>query len=136
MLLSRRYSRDRHNETYTLYAAKGFNVITCDISPNISGIREVDDRNVSELYNVVQNVVIKTLKTGGHFILKAFFSDDFKTVKLNLATLFTLSLFSNLLLLSASSGSLSGSYWKKVINCGTFIFYGVTGNVPQMLSAY
>ncbi len=91
-------------ETYTLYAAKGFNVITCDISPNISGIREVDDRNVSELYNVVQNVVIKTLKTGGHFILKAFFSDDFKTVKLNLATLFhTVSVFKPAASRSASS---------------------------------
>lgn len=91
-------------ETYTLYATKGFNVITCDISPNISGIREVDDRNVSELYNVVRNVVIKTLKTGGHFILKAFFSDDFKTVKLNLATLFhTVSVFKPAASRSASS---------------------------------
>jgi 23S rRNA (uridine2552-2'-O)-methyltransferase len=81
-------------ETYTPYAAEGFDVITCDISPNISGIREVDDRNVSELYNVVQNLVVTTLKKGGHFILKAFFSDDFKAVKSNLTILFrTVSVF-------------------------------------------
>lgn len=91
-------------EAYALYAAKGFDVITCDISPNISGIREVDERNVSELYSVVQNAVIKTLKTGGHFILKAFFSDDFKTVKSNLATLFrTVSVFKPAASRSASS---------------------------------
>jgi len=91
-------------EAYIPYAAKGFDVITCDIAPNISGIREVDDRNVSELYDVVQNVVVIALKTGGNFILKAFFSDDFKTVKSNLTILFrTVSVFKPAASRSASS---------------------------------
>ena len=75
-------------ELCTLHAPGGFDVITCDIAPNLSGIREVDDRNVGELYNAVRGVVTKGLKTGGHFFLKAFFSDDFKATKSDLATLF------------------------------------------------
>jgi len=71
-----------------LHAPGGFDVITCDIAPNLSGIREVDDRNVGELYDAVRGVVTKGLKTGGHFLLKAFFSDDFKATKSDLATLF------------------------------------------------
>jgi len=91
-------------ESYIPYAAKGFDIITCDIAPNISGIREVDDRNVSELYDVVQNVVVIALKTGGHLILKAFFSDDFKTVKSNLTILFrTVTVFKPAASRSASS---------------------------------
>jgi 23S rRNA (uridine2552-2'-O)-methyltransferase len=73
---------------YALHAPGGFDVITCDIAPNLSGIREVDDRNVGELYDAVRGVVTKGLKTGGHFFLKAFFSDDFKATKSDLATLF------------------------------------------------
>jgi 23S rRNA (uridine2552-2'-O)-methyltransferase len=72
----------------TLHAPGGFHAITCDIAPNLSGIREVDDRNVGELYNAVRGVVTKGLKNGGHFVLKAFFSDDFKATKSDLATLF------------------------------------------------
>jgi 23S rRNA (uridine2552-2'-O)-methyltransferase len=75
-------------ELCTLHAPGGFDVITCDIAPNLSGIREVDDRNVGELYDAVRGVVTKGLKTGGHFFLKAFFSDDFKATKSDLATLF------------------------------------------------
>jgi 23S rRNA (uridine2552-2'-O)-methyltransferase len=78
----------------TLHAPGGFDVITCDIAPNLSGIREVDDRNVGELYDAVRGVVTKGLKTAGHFFLKAFFSDDFKATKSDLATLFrTVSVF-------------------------------------------
>jgi 23S rRNA (uridine2552-2'-O)-methyltransferase len=75
-------------ELCTLHAPGGFDVITCDIAPNLSGIREVDDRNVGELYDAVRGVVTKGLKTGGHFFLKAFFSDDFKATKSDLAILF------------------------------------------------
>lgn len=75
-------------ELCTLHAPGGFDVITCDIAPNLSGIREVDDRNVGELYDAVRGVVTKGLKTGGHLFLKAFFSDDFKATKSDLATLF------------------------------------------------
>jgi 23S rRNA (uridine2552-2'-O)-methyltransferase len=71
-----------------LHAPGGFDVITCDIAPNLSGIREADDRNMGELYNAVRGMVMKGLKTSGHFFLKAFFSDDFRATKSDLATLF------------------------------------------------
>jgi 23S rRNA (uridine2552-2'-O)-methyltransferase len=92
-------------ELCSLYATSdGFNVITCDIAPNISGVREVDNRNVSELYDAVQNVVTKGLKTGGHFVLKSFFSDDFKSIKSGLTTMFrTVSAFKPAASRSASS---------------------------------
>jgi 23S rRNA (uridine2552-2'-O)-methyltransferase len=76
------------------HAPDGFNVITCDISPNLSGIREVDDRNMGELYDAVRGFVVKGLKTGGHFILKAFYSDNFKDIKSDLTSVFkTVSVF-------------------------------------------
>jgi len=91
-------------ELHILYAPGGFDVITCDISPNLSGIREVDNRNVGELFVAVENVVEKTLKVGGHLILKAFFSDDFKIIKSKLANLFrTVSTFKPVASRSASS---------------------------------
>jgi 23S rRNA (uridine2552-2'-O)-methyltransferase len=87
-----------------LHAPAGFDVITCDIAPNLSGIREVDDKNVGELYDAVRGVVIKGLKTGGHFVLKTFFSDNFKTTKSDLADLFrSVSVFKPLASRSMSS---------------------------------
>jgi len=66
----------------------GFNVITCDISPNLSGIREVDDKNMGELYDSVREFITKGLKAGGNFVLKAFYSDNFKETKSDLTNLF------------------------------------------------
>lgn len=76
-------------ELCVLYTPAGFNVITCDISPNLSGIREVDNRNVGELYDAVQGVVLKVLRVGGHFVFKSFFSEDFGSIKSSLATMFS-----------------------------------------------
>jgi 23S rRNA (uridine2552-2'-O)-methyltransferase len=91
-------------ELSVFHASRGFDIITCDIAPNLSGIREVDDRNVGELYDTVESIVVKTLKTGGHFILKAFFSDDFKAIKSSLTTLFrSVSVFKPAASRSASS---------------------------------
>lgn len=91
-------------ELIASHKSRGFDIITCDIAPNLSGIREVDDRNVGELYDAVESAVVKTLKTGGHFILKAFFSDDFKAIKSKLSTLFrTVSVFKPAASRSASS---------------------------------
>ena len=91
-------------ELCAFYATGGFNVITCDIAPNLSGIREVDNRNVSELYDAVKDIVIKGLNAGGHFVLKSFFSDDFKSIKSDLATMFrTVSVFKPAASRSASS---------------------------------
>ena len=55
-----------------------FDLITCDIAPNLSGIREADDRNVNELFETVLNIVREGLRTGGNFLVKSFFSDSFK----------------------------------------------------------
>jgi len=64
----------------------------------------VDNRNVSELYDAVKDVVAKSLKAGGHFVLKSFFSDDFKSIKSDLATMFrTVSVFKPAASRSASS---------------------------------
>jgi 23S rRNA (uridine2552-2'-O)-methyltransferase len=65
-----------------------FDVITCDIAPNLSGIREVDNANITELFTAVRAVVKGTLKKGGIFILKSFFSEDLKPTIKNLETLF------------------------------------------------
>jgi len=70
------------------HAPSGFNVITCDISPNLSGIREVDDKNMGELYDSVREFITKGLKAGGNFVLKAFYSDNFKETKSDLTNLF------------------------------------------------
>lgn len=75
-------------DLFAHHAPSGFNVITCDIAPNLSGIKEVDDKNMGELYDTVRSFVTKGLKTGGHFVLKAFYSDDFKTTKSDLVNLF------------------------------------------------
>lgn len=55
-----------------------FDVVTCDIAPNLSGIREVDEKNVNELFETVILVVKNGLKTKGNFLVKSFFSDSFK----------------------------------------------------------
>lgn len=47
-------------------------VVTCDIAPNLSGIREVDDARIEELFLSVLNVVGEALKPGGNFIIKSF----------------------------------------------------------------
>lgn len=47
-------------------------VVTCDIAPNLSGIREVDDARIEELFHSVLGIVTKALKPGGNFIIKSF----------------------------------------------------------------
>lgn len=70
------------------YAPGGFNVITCDIAPNLTGIREADDKNIGELYGAVRRFITKGLKTGGYFIFKTFYSENFKETKIDLESLF------------------------------------------------
>jgi 23S rRNA (uridine2552-2'-O)-methyltransferase len=70
------------------YALKHFDVITCDIAPNITGIREVDNKNIEELYYAVYDILLKGLKRGGDAFLKLFFSDAFSDINLNLKKLF------------------------------------------------
>lgn len=65
-----------------------FDMITCDIAPNLSGIREVDDRNIDKLYHAVREIVEMGLKKGGGLIFKAFFSERFKEIKKDLEGVF------------------------------------------------
>jgi len=65
-----------------------FDVITCDIAPNLSGIREADEKNIDELYDASKHIVVNTLRTGGHFILKSFFSESFSAKQKDLKNLF------------------------------------------------
>ncbi len=55
-------------------AIDAFDVVTCDIAPNLSGIREVDDARIEELFGAVLQTVEAALKPGGHFIIKSFFT--------------------------------------------------------------
>ncbi len=57
-----------------------FNAATCDIAPNLSGIRDVDNANIEDLANTVIKTVREGLKQGGTFILKSFFTGTLKNV--------------------------------------------------------
>ena len=65
-----------------------FDVITCDIAPNLSGIRDVDTARIADVFAAVKRVVASALRPGGSFILKSFFSEDFKPTIKDLETLF------------------------------------------------
>jgi len=65
-----------------------FDVITCDIAPSLSGIKDVDNARIAELYETVSEVVKAALKPGGAFVFKAFYSEDFKPTVKDLEKLF------------------------------------------------
>ncbi len=67
---------------------QSFDVMTCDIAPNLSGIRDVDNANVTELLSAVRTVVERALKKGGSFIVKSFFSEGLKATIRDLETIF------------------------------------------------
>ncbi len=70
------------------FTLPSFDAITCDIAPNLSGMRDVDNARVAELYEAVKRIVIEGLKPGGAFIVKSFFSEDLKPTVKDLETLF------------------------------------------------
>lgn len=70
------------------YRIDAFDVITCDIAPNLTGIRETDDKNIHELFFAVLTFVEKSLKKNGSFIIKSFFSETFKPIQEDLKRLF------------------------------------------------
>jgi len=70
------------------HVLKHFDVITCDIAPNLTGIREVDNKNVEELYHAVYDIMLEGLKRGGNAFFKLFFSDIFSEINLDLKKLF------------------------------------------------
>lgn len=65
-----------------------FDVVTCDIAPNLSGIREVDDARIEELFTSVLKTVKEGLKPGGHFIIKSFSTAVQKGITENLKRYF------------------------------------------------
>ncbi len=69
-------------------ARPAFDVITSDIAPNLSGIRDVDNANIYDLYRAVMDVVARGLKKGGNFVIKLFFSPDLKDMTKELRPLF------------------------------------------------
>jgi 23S rRNA (uridine2552-2'-O)-methyltransferase len=56
--------------------ASAFDVITSDIAPNLSGIKEVDTANIRNIYEVVIRIVNEGLKKGGAFLIKLFMSSE------------------------------------------------------------
>jgi 23S rRNA (uridine2552-2'-O)-methyltransferase len=70
-------------------AINSFDVITCDIAPNLSGLRDVDNANVANLYAAVTMTAEGGLKKGGNLVLKSFFSEDFKRSLSDLQALFS-----------------------------------------------
>ncbi len=70
-------------------AAPAFDVVTCDIAPNLSGIRDVDEARIGELYESVLRIVKEGLKPSGVFILKSFFGPEFKPRINELRSLFS-----------------------------------------------
>jgi 23S rRNA (uridine2552-2'-O)-methyltransferase len=66
-----------------------FGIITSDIAPNLSGIREVDDAHVLDLYLAVVRVVKEGLQQGGNFVIKVFFSPEFRDMASDLRPLFS-----------------------------------------------
>ena len=65
-----------------------FDVATCDIAPNLSGIRDVDNANVENLASAVLKTVREGLKPGGSFIIKSFFTDSLKGITTELQKAF------------------------------------------------
>jgi 23S rRNA (uridine2552-2'-O)-methyltransferase len=71
------------------YGIAVFDVITSDVAPSLSGIKEVDNANVRDLYFAVLKVVKEALRKGGNFVIKLFFSPQLGDMSADLRPLFT-----------------------------------------------
>jgi 23S rRNA (uridine2552-2'-O)-methyltransferase len=78
---------DIHTVLSDLFLA-AFDVATCDIAPNLSGIRDVDNANIENLAEAVLKTVREGLKSGGSFIIKSFFTDSLKGITTELQKAF------------------------------------------------
>ena len=70
-------------------AIPAFDVITSDIAPNLSGIKEVDNANIQDLYLAVLRIVKEGLRKGGNFVVKVFLSPDFRDMSSDLKPIFS-----------------------------------------------
>ena len=75
-------------ELLSQHAPEGFTVVTSDIAPNLSGIREVDDHNIEEMFEAVRALIGARLRKGGNVLLKSFFSDRFKSFQSEFKAMF------------------------------------------------
>jgi 23S rRNA (uridine2552-2'-O)-methyltransferase len=66
-----------------------FDVVTSDIAPSMTGIGDVDDAHMKDLYLAVVRVVTEGLRKGGNFVVKVFFSPEFRDMALDLRPLFS-----------------------------------------------
>lgn len=71
------------------YGIDAFDVITSDISPNISGIREVDEKNRRDVYDAIKRVVSAALREGGNLVMKSFFTESFSPLRRELDRTFS-----------------------------------------------
>ncbi|MCS7280895.1 MAG: SAM-dependent methyltransferase [Desulfobacterota bacterium] len=65
-----------------------FDVITSDISPNITGIKESDEENLKRVYEATKEIVTKALRKGGNLIYKSFFTEEFGKQRKDLSSIF------------------------------------------------
>ncbi len=65
-----------------------FDVIVSDIAPNLSGVKDIDNAHVEELYRTVLKIVEQGLTKGGNFLIKLFFSPDLASMSGELEPLF------------------------------------------------
>lgn len=73
----------------TEMGVSSFDVITSDIAPNLSGIKEVDMANIQNIYEAVVRVVRKGLKKDGAFLIKLFMSSELDGMISQVRPLFT-----------------------------------------------
>lgn len=59
---------------------ESFDVILSDLSPPITGIREVDEERRRILYEAIISIVDKALKMDGNFVMKSFFTETFPPI--------------------------------------------------------
>jgi 23S rRNA (uridine2552-2'-O)-methyltransferase len=66
-----------------------FDVITSDIAPNLSGIKDVDNAHIQDIYGSVVRVVTTGLKKGGAFLIKLFMSTELEGMISQIKPLFS-----------------------------------------------
>lgn len=70
------------------YAKASYDVVMSDMAPKTTGIKLTDQARSLELCDMALNVAEKHLNKNGIFICKLFHSEDFKSYKMRLNTLF------------------------------------------------
>jgi 23S rRNA (uridine2552-2'-O)-methyltransferase len=64
-------------EVVRLLGGKRADLVLSDLSPNISGIRSVDQARAGALAELAQELAVNYLKPGGNFLIKAFQGSNF-----------------------------------------------------------